>query len=178
MKQPAAKTVAYMGILAAFALTLSYIESLFPAVAGMPPGIKLGLSNVVTMFCLFFVGTPFALVIVVLKAGFAFLIRGYTAGLLSFCGGAVALTAMVPLLLLTKKRASVGFLSIVGAVAHNMGQITAAFVLLGSGAVFFYTPILLLSGVAMGAVTGVVCRIVLPHIARFGGFGAKNGDNI
>jgi len=176
MKQPSAKTVASMGLLMALALTLSYLENLVPAVAGMPPGIKLGLSNVVTMFCLFFMGPPFALITVLLKAGFAFLLRGFTAGLLSFSGGLSAVAVMATLLIIGKKRTSAGFLSIMGAATHNMGQLVAAFFLLGSGAVFFYAPILLLGGIVMGAVTGAVCKIVLPHIARMSGIGSDSKD--
>ena len=166
MKLPAAKRVAGMGLLMALALALSFLEGLVPAVAGLPPGVKLGLSNVVTMFCLFYMGTPFALVTVVLKAGFAFIIRGFTAGLLSFAGGLTALAVMVSLRFISKSRASLGFSSIMGAVTHNAGQLIAAYLLIGSGAVFYYAPVLLLAGLVMGAVTGTVCKTVLPYLKK------------
>ena len=45
-----AKFVAFTGILAAVALVLSLLESLLPPIPGMPPGAKLGLSNIVSMY--------------------------------------------------------------------------------------------------------------------------------
>ena len=45
-----AKFVAFTGILAALAVVLSLLENLLPPVPGMPPGAKLGLSNIVSMY--------------------------------------------------------------------------------------------------------------------------------
>ena len=44
-----------MGLLFATAVVLSYIEGMV-SVPGLPPGVKLGLSNIVTMYCVFFLG--------------------------------------------------------------------------------------------------------------------------
>ena len=44
------------------------------------PAIKLGLSNIVVMYALLFLRTHTAVLLVVLKALFAFLTRGVTAG--------------------------------------------------------------------------------------------------
>ena len=62
------------------------------------PAIKLGLSNVVVMYALLFLRTRTALLLVVLKALFAFLTRGATAGFLSLCGGGLSLVVMLVLL--------------------------------------------------------------------------------
>lgn len=42
-----------MGLMFALAMVLSYVESMI-TVPGLPPGVKLGLSNIVTMYCVFF----------------------------------------------------------------------------------------------------------------------------
>lgn len=44
-----------MGLMFALAMVLSYVESMI-TVPGLPPGVKLGLSNIVTMYCVFFLG--------------------------------------------------------------------------------------------------------------------------
>ena len=44
-----------MGLLLAFALILSYIESLIPFSFGVP-GIKLGLANLSVLICLYLIG--------------------------------------------------------------------------------------------------------------------------
>ena len=85
-------------MLFALAIALSYLESLVSPLLGLMPAIKLGLSNIVVMYALLFLRTRTALLLVVLKALFAFLTRGATAGFLSLCGGALSLAVMLVLL--------------------------------------------------------------------------------
>jgi len=54
-------TVAFLGIFFAVAMILNYVEAMVPTAAFLPPGVKLGLSNIVTMYCLFFLGTKYAI---------------------------------------------------------------------------------------------------------------------
>ena len=82
-----ARETAWTGMLFALAIALSYLESLVSPLLGLMPAIKLGLSNIVVMYALLFLRTRTALLLVVLKALFAFLTRGATAGFLSLCGG-------------------------------------------------------------------------------------------
>ena len=46
------KKIAYMGLFGAVAIIFGYVESLFPVFAGIP-GIKMGLTNLVTVFILY-----------------------------------------------------------------------------------------------------------------------------
>ena len=78
---------ALSGLLAALALTLSLLEGMLPPLPGMPPGAKLGLSNVVMMYAAGTLGLPFAMALAVIKGGFALLTRGVTAGAMRFSGG-------------------------------------------------------------------------------------------
>ena len=45
------RKIAYLGMLMALALVLSYVESLIPFAVGIP-GVKLGLTNIVTVIML------------------------------------------------------------------------------------------------------------------------------
>ena len=81
-----ARETAWTGMLFALAIALSYLESLVSPLLGLMPAIKLGLSNIVVMYALLFLRTRTTLLLVVLKALFAFLTRGATAGFLSLCG--------------------------------------------------------------------------------------------
>ena len=47
-----------------------------------------------------------------------------------------------------------------------MGQLAVAVMLIGGFAAFAYLPILLISGVVMGTVTGIVMKTVLPAIGK------------
>lgn len=50
------RKIAYLGMLMALALVLSYVESLIPFAVGIP-GVKLGLTNIVTVIMLY-IATP------------------------------------------------------------------------------------------------------------------------
>ena len=56
-------------------------------------------------------------------------------------------------------------LSVIGALAHNFGQLLAS-VAYTSTVMFYYLPVLVVSGVIMGVITGVVLRVVVPHINK------------
>ena len=164
MRSDAAKRVALTGMLFALAIVLSFAESALTPLLGLPPGVKLGLANVVVMYALFFSSRRQALALVVLKAGFGFLTRGATAGILSLCGGLVSFLLMV-LLMLPARRPSVLLISVAGALGHNMGQLAAIRVLMGAGSLY-YAPVLVISGVVMGALTATSLRVLLPAFSR------------
>lgn len=158
-----AKRVALIGLLGALAVALSFLEGLLPPLPGMPPGFKLGLSNIVTMFAAGTAGLPAALFLAVVKGGFALLTRGVSAGLMSLAG-AVASTLVV-WLLLKKTRVSFLVLGVCGALTHNAAQLACA-CLLTSPAVVAYAPLLVLFGVGTGMLTGLVLRVILPELQR------------
>ena len=155
--------VAFTGLLAALALSFSFLEGLIPPIPVLPPGAKLGLSNIVVLYAAGSLGLPAALFLACLKGGFALLTRGVTAGLLSISGG--VLSALVRWLLLQKTRASLSLVGVCGALSHNAAQLCAAW-LLTSAAVVFYLPFLVLFGVLTGLLTGLVLKLTLPPLQR------------
>ena len=156
-------TVALAGLLGALALTLSLTESLLPPLPGMPPGARLGLSNIVTMYAAGSLGLPWALLLAALKAGSAFLTRGLTAGIMSLCGGLASTLAMW--LALKKTPLGLAATGVCGAIAHNCAQLCVAY-LLASAAVGFYLPALLAFSLLTGLLTGTVLRLTLPPLER------------
>lgn len=159
------RRISYMGLLFALAVVLSYLENLIQ-LPGMPPGVKLGLSNIVTMYCLFFIGTSGAFTLAALKAFSVFITRGLTAAALSLSGGLLSLLIMILLLRLKKLNLSYTVVSVGGAVAHNTGQLAAACFMTATPVTFFYLPVLVISGVCMGLLTGVLLRTVMPALKR------------
>jgi len=154
-------------LLFALAVVLSLVEGLLPALP--VPGVRLGLSNIPVMYALFFLGKGPAASIAGLKGAFAALTRGAAAGLLSVSGGLCSVGAMALLLWLSKKRASCFLLSICGAVCHNLGQLAAVSLLYETFGFQFYLPVLLAAGIAAGAVTAVLLRVLQPAFARLEG---------
>lgn len=156
---------ALFGLLAALAVALSYLESLLPTAAFLPPGAKPGFSNLVNLFAASFMGTLPALGIALLKACFAGLTRGLTAFLMSLCGGVLS-TLLMCLLLRRQKRLSFIGIGVAGAVCHNLGQLAVAAVLVGNRSVLGYAPVLLLCALLAGTLTGFVFRAVYPALKR------------
>lgn len=159
------RSVAFGGLLSALALALSALEMLIPPLPMLPPGAKLGLSNIVTMYTADAMGLGPALTISLLKALFAGITRGFTAFLMSLAGG-ICSTFVVWLLLRCKKHpfGCIG-VGVVGALTHNFAQLVVAG-LLTSFAVVAYIPWLILFGIATGIATGLVLKLVIPALNR------------
>ena len=161
------KRVALLGIMGALALALSFLESLIPALPGLPPGAKPGLSNIVTMFMASSAGIADAFFITIIKAVFAGITRGSTAMLMSASGGLLSTAAACFLLRSEKINSGYIGIGIICAVCHNVGQLVSACLISGTWSLIFgYGPLLLLFAVATGFVTGTVLKLVLPALDK------------
>ena len=160
------KRLALMGLLFALAMALSFLESLLPALPMLPPGIRLGLSNIVTMYALFVLGPVSGYTIAVLKSLFVLLTRGAVAAAMSASGGIASVTVMLLLSLLPGIRRQYLLLSVFGGAAHNVGQLIAARFIISNQYVRYYLPVLLAAGLLMGAITGMALRVVMPYLDR------------
>lgn len=160
------KRLALMGLLFALAMALSFLESLLPALPMLPPGIRLGLSNIVTMYALFVLGPVSGYTIAVLKALFVLLTRGAVAASMSAAGGVFSVTVMLLLSLLPGIKEQYLLLSVFGGAAHNIGQLVMARFIINNQYVWYYFPVLLAAGLLMGAITGMALRVVLPYLNR------------
>lgn len=162
-----ARRVAIAGVFAALGLIFSYIESLFPAAIGIP-GIKLGLANLVVIIALYKLSARYAIsinVIRVLMAGALF--TGMFGALYSLAGCLLSFTVM--LLCKKAKCFSVIGVSMAGGVAHNLGQLAIAAVLVSSGKIFYYLPVLILSGTISGILIGIVAYVVMKRLPALAG---------
>lgn len=158
-----AKFVAFTGILAALAVVLSLLENLLPPIPGMPPGAKLGLSNIVSMYAAGCMGFFPAMAVALAKGLFAFLTRGVTAGLMSTAGG--LFSTLIVWLLLRKLRFGLLGASAAGALVHNAAQLMIA-CLLTSSAALYYAPVLVLLGTASGILTGLALGVLMPPLEK------------
>ena len=153
-----------LALLTAVALTIFLVEAQIPALTTVP-GVKLGLSNIVTMYALFVLGTRKGFAIAVLKSFFVLLTRAPMAAFMSLCGGLLSVLCMALCSRVTWLGKDYMLLSVIGALAHNLGQLLAS-VAYTSTVMFYYLPVLVVSGVIMGIVTGAMLRVVMPYIQR------------
>ena len=166
MRNRTARTVAHTGMLFALAIALSYLESLVTPLLGLMPAMKLGLANLVVMYALLFVRRRDAAALVLLKALFALLTRGATAGFLSLCGGGLSLAVLLVLSLLPGISGYIFCVS--GALAHNIGQLCGAALLLSDAVALGYAPALLAAGLVVGSLSFVLSRALFKALPGAG----------
>lgn len=160
------KRFATIGLLTALAFIFSYLESLLPVPLPVP-GVKLGLANLVVLVALYIPGAKeaFALSIVrILLVGFTFgspstLLFSLAGGLLSF---------VVMWLLSRFEGFSIIGVSVAGGIMHNVGQLLTAAVVVKSGSLLYYMPVLLIAGVLTGLAIGLIGGPVRETVVRSG----------
>ena len=161
-----AKRVALFGILGALTIALSLLEGLLPPLPSLPPGAKLGLANIIVLLAACQAGLPSALLLTLLKGAAVFLSRGATACFMSLSGGILSTLIVCLLFSLPKRPFGLAGISVAGAICHNLGQLLCSRVLMGTPAVWAYTPALLLFALPAGLLTGTVFRLLLPVLRR------------
>lgn len=155
------KRLTLCAILIALALALSYTERFIPLQMVIPlPGVKLGLANIVTLIALYLIGPKAAFAILIPRCIFGAVFGGGITGLMfSLTGGILAMLTMI----LAKRIPvfSIYGVSILGAAAHNIGQILAAMVLMNSRYIGAYLSYLLIVALFTGVATGAAGAGVL-----------------
>lgn len=153
---------AYFGVFTALALIFSYVETLVPIHLGIP-GIKLGLANLLIVILLYRRNAKEALLLSVVRivlSGFMF--ANLFSILYSLAGGILSLAVMA--FLKNKGSFSVTGVSIAGGIAHNMGQLAVAMLVVETYRVGYYFPVLLIAGMLTGMLIGVTAGEVLKRL--------------
>ena len=144
-------------LLLAAALILSWIESVLPFQIPVP-GVKLGLSNIVTVFVLYAYSFPAALAFGVLKALLSSLFLGKLSGLIFSLAGILLSVCGMGLLKKARCFSPLG-VSVGGAVLHGAGQIAAACLLI-TPSLYTLLPAMTVASVICGAITWIPLRIL------------------
>ena len=160
------KRMTTIALLFALAMVFSLLESMIMPLFALPPGVKLGLSNIVVMYCMAYMGFSSAAQLTLLKGLFAFLTRGATAGFLATMGGMFSIIVMFILSKLLKDKINYYTLSVFGALFHNIGQLAGVSLMFGSAFAMGYFPVLAVSAVIMGLVTGATLTVVIPALNK------------
>lgn len=153
-------------LLTAIALTIFMIEAQIPAPIPIP-GIKLGLANIITVFAIFAYTPKDALLILSVRVFMGSVFSGQISTLLySAAGGLMCFMVMLLVRkILTDKQLWVA--SVIGAVFHNIGQITVAIVVTGTPGIIVYLPILMVSGIAAGLFTGLCTQFLYQKLKYY-----------
>lgn len=155
------KRLVLLAMLTAVAMILSYVESLLPSVG--IPGVKMGLANIAVIFALFRFGWKEAAALSLVRVVLVSLLFGSVGAMLYSLAGAVLSLAVMALLRRIDRFSTVG-VSVAGGVAHNAGQILMAMLILQTKQLFGYLPVLAVSGIAGGVLTGLAAALLIRRI--------------
>lgn len=152
-------------MLVAQAAVLHYLESLFPNPVPVP-GVKLGLANVITLVALVVFDFRTAMVIAVMRTILGSLLAGTLFGMGFFMSFAGAVTATIAMALVLRIFRMLGMVSIsvLGAIAHNIGQLIMATFILHFPGIFLYLPAMLVFSIPTGFLTGLLINELVRYI--------------
>lgn len=161
------KTMVLSSMLTANALTIFVIESQLPPLAPIP-GIKLGLSNIVTLLTILLLGTKAGISVHFLRIFLGTIFTGQAVSFLySFAGGLCCLLVMLAVSHLPYNL--IWLMSILSSIAHIAGQLLIAVWVLGTVSILLYSPILLFTSILTGFFTGMCVQILVkryPNLFR------------
>lgn len=163
MRSPSkTKRLTTLALLAAVAFVLSWLDSLIP-VSGALPGAKLGLANLAVLMGLYLLGPGPGAVLCLVKILLATILFGNAFSFAyALAGGVLSYLVMV----LLKKRCSLVFVSLMGGMFHNLGQLLVAAAVLETAGLMGYLPVLLLCGVGAGLAVGAAGALLLSRLER------------
>ena len=146
--------VAYFGVFLSLAL--------IPFQIGIP-GVKLGLANLIILIVLEKTDVQSALLLSVTRVVLSGFIFGNLFSILYSLSGAVSSLAVMALLKRSPDFSILG-VSIAGGVAHNVGQLIVAMLVVETYSVVYYLPVLLAAGLITGLAIGIAAGEVLRRI--------------
>lgn len=162
------KSVKHLVMLAMFttiALTIFVVEAQIPVPVPIY-GVKLGLANVVTLIVLVVYRPKDAFAVLVMRILLGSLFTGTLVSMIYSLSGGILCFLGMALLCRLLHRKHLWFISMIGAVLHNVGQIAAAIVVMQSVQVIVYFPFLLVSGCITGIFTGIAAKWVIRFLPR------------
>lgn len=154
------KDLTRMALLTAIALTIFMIEAQIPAVVPLP-GVKLGLSNIITVYAVFVLGPGKAAAILFCRIFLGAVFAGnFSSILYSGAGGLCAILATIGLRkILTQNQLWVA--GSLGAVAHSVGQVAMAVVITATPSIAIYLPALAAISIVTGLFTGLCAQFLV-----------------
>ncbi len=155
MQKTKSSKLVLTALMAGLALGVYALEGLIPPIVPLP-GVKLGLSNAVSLVCLYILGAKETLAIIAVRVIISSLLFANPISMLfSICG---ALLSFLVMLILKKimSEANIWAISIFAALAHNAGQLLMAVLIIGQAELVYYFFVLMLSAIICGAFTGIL----------------------
>ena len=143
-----------MALLSAIALTIFTIEAQIPALVPIA-GVKLGLSNIVTVYAVFALGPWEAVAILFVRIFLGAVFAGnFSTILYSLAGGGLAILITIFLRRILREE-QIWVAGVLGAVAHSVGQMGMAVLISGTPSLVIYLPVMIVCSIVTGLFTGL-----------------------
>ena len=160
------KKMVFLGLMVGYSLILYILETYIPnPFIVFFPGAKLDLTNIITLVSLLIFGFKETFIIVTVRVILSSIFAGPMSYLLFSIGGAY-LSLIVMFLVNKIKGFSVIGVSIAGAIAHNIGQLLVASILVENFLMITYLPFMLATSLVTGLFVGIVSQFCYSKMDR------------
>ena len=154
------KKLVLLALLDAIALTIFMVEAQIPALVPIP-GIKLGLSNIVTVFTVFAIGPCEGAAVLFVRIFLGAVFAGnFSSILYSGAGGLCAILVTMGLRKILAKQ-QLWVAGCLGAIAHSVGQMAMAIFVTGTPSIAIYLPVMIACSIVTGLFTGLCAQVLV-----------------
>jgi heptaprenyl diphosphate synthase len=148
-----------MALLCAVALTIFVVEAQIPALVPIP-GVKLGLSNIVTVYAVYALGAKEGAMILFVRIFLGAVFGNFSTIFYSAGGGALAILTTIGLKFILNEN-QLWIAGCLGAIAHSIGQMAVAVLLTDTPSLLIYLPVLILCSIFTGIFTGLCAQFLV-----------------
>lgn len=157
-------TFAISIIALSLSIILGYVEALVPINIGVV-GIKLGLSNIITIICLKILNVRTTLLINILRISIiGILFSNLTRFLISISGFLLSFIALLFTLKLLKF--NIVLSSIFGGIFHNIGQILIVSIIIANLSIYNLLYLYIIFGAISGFIIGIISDICYKKVSK------------
>lgn len=159
------KRLVILSMLVALSVILHYVESLIPPFLPIV-GFRLGLSNLITLFALFFYGGPSYIFVMLVKVLLVALISsGFSIQFFMSLTGSV-LSMGIALFLYYVLRSSIYSNSIMASLFHTLGQLLMYAIFFNTFYIFSYLAILGPLSLLTGLFNAVLVKVLITRLPK------------
>ncbi len=159
------KKLVFVALMVSASLVLHLVESSLPLLYFVVPGLKLGLSNIISLILLYTMSAYYAIVVLCIRMVLSsFFGGGISAFMFSITGGLLSIFVMK----LSKEQKllpiSIPVVSVLGAISFNLGQLIVASFMVRNFYVLSYLPIMGIVSIGTGLFIGYSSKFIVERV--------------
>ncbi len=156
------KKLVFIALMVSASLMLHFMESMFPLLYFIVPGLKLGLANIIILILVYSAPIYYAFVVFFIRIMLSsFFGGGISVFLFSLVGGLLSFLVMKLFKEQNLMEMSIPFVSVLGAISFNFGQLLVASIMVDNFFVLTYIFIMGIASLATGLFIGFSAKFVI-----------------